>query len=152
MTHEFEVLSPVASFSDSKYAAEDDTRLISQVEIWSISTRVFETFGVDTEAPILDRLVPQLRRFGIALDTWRANWNEHFNVNSHVGNYPRKVSDSIFISQSFTYALTLSAGCLKRQIHHFKCLQKWRSLLAPLFFLRFLYCVSSLLTAKCNHI
>ena len=90
MTHDFEALSPAGSFLDSKYATEDDARLISQVQIWSISTRVFETFGVDTVAPVPDRLVPQLRRFGISLDTWRANWNERFNVNSHVGNYPRK--------------------------------------------------------------
>jgi hypothetical protein len=90
MTHDFEALNPTASFLDSKYATEDDASLVSQVEIWSIGTRVFETFGVDTDAPVSDRLVPQLRRFGIALDTWRANWNERFNVNSHVGNYPRE--------------------------------------------------------------
>jgi hypothetical protein len=90
MTHDFEALNPTASFLDSKYATEDDARLVSQVEIWSIGTRVFETFGVDTDAPVSDRLVSQLRRFGIALDTWRVNWNERFNVNSHVGNYPRK--------------------------------------------------------------
>ena len=90
MTHDFEALRPAASFLDSKYATEDDARLISQVEIWSINTRVFEAFGVDTDAPVLDRLVPQLRRFCIALDTWRANWNERFNVNSGVGKYPRE--------------------------------------------------------------
>ena len=90
MTHDFEALTPTASFLDSKYATEDDGRLVCQVELWSIGTRVFETFGVDTDAPISDRLVPQLRRFGIALDTWRANWNERFNVNGHVGDDPRK--------------------------------------------------------------
>ena len=89
MTHDFEALNPTASFLDSKYATEDDARLVSQVELWSIGTRMFETFGVDTDAPVSDRLVPQLRRFGIALDTWRANWNERFNVHSHAGNDPR---------------------------------------------------------------
>jgi hypothetical protein len=96
LTRGFEVLNPTASFLDSKFATEDDARLVSEVEIWSTSTRVFETFGVDTDAPISERSVPQLRRFCIALDTWRANWNERFNANNYVGNYPRKVSELHF--------------------------------------------------------
>jgi hypothetical protein len=90
MTHDFEVLNPTATFLDSKYATDDDARLVSEVEIWSTNTRVFETFGVDTNAQIADRLMPQLRRFGIALDTWRANWNERFSTASHDGSYPRQ--------------------------------------------------------------
>jgi hypothetical protein len=90
MTHDFEVLNPTATFLDSKYATEDDARLVSEVEIWSTNTKVLETFGVDTNAPVSDRLVPQLRRFSIALDTWRANWNERFHSNNHNGNYPRQ--------------------------------------------------------------
>jgi hypothetical protein len=90
MTHDFEVLNPTVTFLDSKYATEDDARLVSEVEIWSTNTRIFETFGVDTNAPVSDRLLPQLRRFGIALDTWRANWNERFSNNSVVDNYPRQ--------------------------------------------------------------
>jgi hypothetical protein len=90
MTHEFETLNPAAAFLRSPHATEDDARLISEVEIWSTSTHVLETFGVDTDAPLSDGAVPQLRRYGIALDTWRANWSERFSRNSHIGNYPRK--------------------------------------------------------------
>ncbi|KAF2667875.1 C6 transcription factor [Microthyrium microscopicum] len=90
MTHEFETLNPPAVFLESPYAAEDDARLISEIELWSTSTRVFENFGVDTDAPLADKSVAQLRRYGIALDTWRANWNERFTQNEQLGNYPRK--------------------------------------------------------------
>jgi hypothetical protein len=40
--------------------------------------------------PIPNSLLPQLRRFGIALDTWHDDWIEKFMVNSQVGNYPHK--------------------------------------------------------------
>jgi hypothetical protein len=74
----------------SEFATEDDARLVSQVEIWTVSTRVFDQFSLDPEAHLSDQLIPQLRRLSIALDTWRADWNERFMVNAQVGNYPRK--------------------------------------------------------------
>lgn len=90
MTRDFEAASTPMQFLESEYATEDDARLISQIEIWAISSRIFETFGVDTEMPVPERLLPQLRRLNIALDTWRADWNDRFAPNEHVGNYPRK--------------------------------------------------------------
>lgn len=35
-------------------------------------------------------MTPQIRRLSIALDTWRADWQERFQYNASVGNYPRK--------------------------------------------------------------
>lgn len=75
-------------FLKSEYATEDDARLVSQVEIWSITTRVYDQFSLDPEAQLSDQLTPQLRRLSIALDTWRADWNERFQVRGQVGNYP----------------------------------------------------------------
>ena len=63
------------------------------MEIWIINTRVFDHFSLDPSAHLSDRLIPQLRRLGIALDTWRADWYEKFQTNLHVGNYPRKGVD-----------------------------------------------------------
>lgn len=71
-------------------ATEDDARLVSQVEIWSIASTVFETFGFDVETPVQPSLIPRMRRFGIQLDTWRADWNDQFGLHVHVGDYPRK--------------------------------------------------------------
>ena len=71
MTREFSSLSSPLAFLDSKFATEGDTVLISQVEIWSTNSRIFDTFGVDPETKIESRLLPQLRRLNIALETWR---------------------------------------------------------------------------------
>ena len=73
-----------------KHAGEDDARLISQVKLWSIATYVLDDFGFDVDRPISQDLIPNLRRFSIALDTWRADWSDSFNLNPHVGDYPRK--------------------------------------------------------------
>ncbi|KAJ9610244.1 hypothetical protein H2200_005021 [Cladophialophora chaetospira] len=90
LTRDFSAITPPSQFLLSEYATEDDIRLVSQVEIWTISTRVFDQFSLDPEAHLSDQLIPQLRRLSIALDTWRADWNEKFHVNEYVGNYPRK--------------------------------------------------------------
>ncbi|KIX03321.1 uncharacterized protein Z518_06873 [Rhinocladiella mackenziei CBS 650.93] len=90
LTRDFSAITPLSEFLKSEFATEDDARLVSQVEIWSISNRVFDQFSLDPEAHLSDQLLPQLRRLGIALDTWRADWNERFHVNECVGNYPRK--------------------------------------------------------------
>jgi hypothetical protein len=97
MTRDFEVLNPTATFLDSRHATEDDIRLVSEVEIWATSTRVFETFGVDTESPVSERSIPQIRSFGIALDTWRVNWTERFKASAQIsGNYPGKAVELHF--------------------------------------------------------
>lgn len=90
MTGEYEAVRSTDRFLACAYADEDDARLISQVNIWSITSQVFETFGTDSSRPTPITMVGQLRRFNIALDTWRADWNERFNHNYHVGNYPYK--------------------------------------------------------------
>jgi hypothetical protein len=76
MTREFKSLSSPMAFLNSSFATEKDARLISQVEIWSTNGRVFDTFGVDPEMAISDKLLPQIRRLNIALDTWRADWSD----------------------------------------------------------------------------
>lgn len=90
MTGEYEAVRVAEKFLDCAFAVEDDARLISQVVIWSTTSRVFETFGTDTSQEIPTAMISQLQRFNISLDTWRADWSERFQPNDHVGNYPRK--------------------------------------------------------------
>ena len=60
MTREFDTLSPPRAFLDSEFANEADARIVSQLEIWSISSRVHDTFGVDTETMIPQRLLASI--------------------------------------------------------------------------------------------
>ena len=85
-----DVVNAWPSFMDSKHAYEDDARLVSQVHVWSIVSRVQDKFGTNVEAPLPTESLPQVRRFVIELDTCRADWSERFSLNAHVGNYPKK--------------------------------------------------------------
>ena len=91
MTQEYdESIQSASQILRTEHATEDDSRLVSQLAIWSISSAVYETFGVDVDTPISHDVLPKTRRFMIALDTWRADWNERFNRNAYVSDYPRK--------------------------------------------------------------
>jgi hypothetical protein len=89
-TRECESIKASSHFLDTENATQDDARLVSQVEIWSIATQILDTFGFNMEIPIATDLVPTLRRYMIALDTWRADWNERFSRSQQVGDYPKK--------------------------------------------------------------
>jgi hypothetical protein len=89
MTRELDI-SAARSLLDSQYAIEDDHRLFSQVELWANNYRTYKTFGINNEAPLTDSSLSDFRRLSIALDTWRADWEEKFRFNAHVGNYPAK--------------------------------------------------------------
>ena len=90
MTHECDSIRAATKMLSLPHATQDDARLISQANIWTISTKVFDTFGTDVSSPLDVKQLPQLRRLNIALETWRADWIEAFNYHDHVGNYPAK--------------------------------------------------------------
>ncbi|CAK7208875.1 hypothetical protein SCUCBS95973_000261 [Sporothrix curviconia] len=90
LTREDESIRDARRFTTGPHATEDDARLVSQVLRWSLLTNIFDTFGVDVTRALTDDEVPHLRRFGLALDSLRAEWVDRFRPNPHVGNYPRK--------------------------------------------------------------
>lgn len=90
MTRDCEAIASASRFLLSKFATENDARLVSQVKIWAISTQVFDTLGTDVDTAIPHTLLPQILRFAIQLDTWRADWNDRFSINARIGDYPRK--------------------------------------------------------------
>jgi hypothetical protein len=90
MTAESELIRSSNNFLLVPDSTEDDARIVSQVQVWSTSTQGLNLMGFDVNENVPDALLPPLRRLMISLDTWRANWNERFGHNTHVGNYPRK--------------------------------------------------------------
>lgn len=89
-TRNYEEIDRAKEILSLPQATEDDARLISQVELWSITTRVLETFGFDAELSPPSSLAARMRRFNIEYDIWRADWSDRFGHHVHVGNYPRK--------------------------------------------------------------
>ena len=90
MTGEHEAVAAVDLFLACQFATEDDSRLISQVKLWTISTAVFSSFGTDTRQAIHDNDFGNVLRFNLALDTWRLEWSEKLTPHATIGNYPRK--------------------------------------------------------------
>lgn len=90
MTGEHEAVAAVDLFLACQFATEDDSRLISQVKLWTISTAVFSSFGTDTRQAIHDNDFGKVLRFNLALDTWRLEWSEKLKPHATIGNYPRK--------------------------------------------------------------
>jgi hypothetical protein len=60
MTRECESINAAARLLRTENATEDDSRLVSQVEIWWTASRIFETFGVHVDTPVSPELVPRL--------------------------------------------------------------------------------------------
>lgn len=90
LTRDYEEITKSRDILSLPQATEDDARLVSQVELWSITSKVLETFGFDVELSPTPSVVSRMRRFAIEYDTWRADWNDRFGRHVHVGNYPRK--------------------------------------------------------------
>ena len=90
MTQEGDSIRARSKMLSLPHATQDDARLISQVDIWSTSSKIFDTFGTDMRSPLDIKVLPQLRRLSIAIDTYRADWVEAFTHNDYVGDYPAK--------------------------------------------------------------
>jgi hypothetical protein len=73
LTREFESLKTPKAFLGSEFCTPADAKLISQIELWSISSRVFDVFGADIEASITNERVAELESLNRSFDLCRAN-------------------------------------------------------------------------------
>lgn len=72
---------------------QGDVRLHSQIAIFIILTRVYNTFGPDIEEMVQDEDIVRLQHFNAALDMWRSNWTHRLAPNLYVATYPAKGVD-----------------------------------------------------------
>lgn len=75
MTHEFGDSTIPRLLLQCKFSQcqQDDLSLVAQYELWSITTRVFDTFGADIERHS-SAFVDELRHFESVYDTWLEDW------------------------------------------------------------------------------
>lgn len=73
MTREFRSLKSPKVFLQSKFCTPADVKLISLVELWSVSSRVFDIFGADTEASITNERVTELESLSRCFDLCRSS-------------------------------------------------------------------------------
>ncbi|PPJ50789.1 hypothetical protein CBER1_06506 [Cercospora berteroae] len=90
MTRQDDSIRAILQFIETEHAVEDDLRLASQVQFWSVGSDIYQTFGVDVERPLDVSAIDPVRRYSISLDRIRADWTQRLHSNRYVGNYPRK--------------------------------------------------------------
>lgn len=78
MSETFHNIGAFGDFLESENASDNDQRLVSQLEIWSINYRTYKVFGLDSQGALPSTYLNDFRRINIALDTWRADWEEKF--------------------------------------------------------------------------
>ena len=70
--------------------SQADIRLHSQVSVFIILTRVYNTFGPNIEQMVAEEDLIRLRHFNVALDAWRLKWEGQLAPNPYVSTYPSK--------------------------------------------------------------
>lgn len=80
MTRELPSSNAPRTLLQGRFSTVKDLSLVSQMELWSTSSRVFDVFGADIEG-ILDPLKSmELRRLANAFEEWHAEWLEILTV------------------------------------------------------------------------
>lgn len=92
MTQDFRSLKSPKFLLQSKFSKPEDVKLISQVELWAISSRVFEVFGADIEAAITTERVAELDALSRAIDLCRSA----VLASTSIGNDPSDLSQKLF--------------------------------------------------------
>lgn len=76
LTRDFQSLKAPRDFLQSPFSTSYDLSLIAQVELWSISGRVFDRFGADIENPMASQKSTELESFGREYDQWFGEWSD----------------------------------------------------------------------------
>ena len=74
MTRETRMLKESRTLLDSEFSSSSDLQLISQVELWSISTQVFDSFGAATDSTFISGRLSELEYLSHAYENWRQEW------------------------------------------------------------------------------
>ncbi|PUU76314.1 hypothetical protein B9Z19DRAFT_990871 [Tuber borchii] len=91
--HDHEPMRKYELYLQSSLAIEGDNRLISQVSLFVIMTRIYNCFEGEAEGEISDESLSQLAGFNEQLDNWRNTWRARLQTNAFVGDYSAKSVD-----------------------------------------------------------
>ncbi|RFU23914.1 hypothetical protein B7463_g12426, partial [Scytalidium lignicola] len=96
MTREFRSLKSPRAFLESKLCIPDDEKLVSEVELWSISSRVFDIFGADTEATIATDRIAELDSLNRSFDLCRSAVLGAMTMDEGPGDFSEQLFDLHF--------------------------------------------------------
>lgn len=84
MTQEWRSLQVPGALLRSEHSRHTDLALISQVELWAISRRVFESFGADVNSSDASKRLADIAMLDAAFQDWRRHWLETMAVDAGV--------------------------------------------------------------------
>lgn len=98
LTRDFHSLKSPGAFLQSRFSVPADLKLISQIELWSISGRVFDIFGADIESSMASHRSTELERLSSAYDRWRQDWLSVLLLKQDLDKASERVFDLYFYS------------------------------------------------------
>ncbi|OQD95525.1 hypothetical protein PENSOL_c020G06296 [Penicillium solitum] len=98
LTRDFHSLRRPRDFLQSYFTNPSDLSLISQVELWSISSRVFDMFGADIECSAASQRSDKLAQMSAAYDEWLEEWIAMLSFTDAPATFSRRVFDLYFHS------------------------------------------------------
>ena len=76
LTRDTKILKSPRALLDSDFSSPSDLNLVSQVELWSISTQIFDQFGAATDSALIHSRLAELEEFSETYESWRHKWTE----------------------------------------------------------------------------
>jgi hypothetical protein len=76
MTRTLRSLKHPRTLLQSSHSRISDRRLIADVELCSLSTAVFDTFGADVMSPFDPARTPDIEQLGRLFEDWHKQWSE----------------------------------------------------------------------------
>jgi hypothetical protein len=98
MTRELRSLKTPRALLQSEFSTPSDPKLISQVELWGISNRVFEVFGADIQNPSIRSRSTELDQLSSAYDRWRHEWLEVLKIRNTLDDFASHTFELYFYS------------------------------------------------------
>ena len=98
MTREFKALKNPRALLDSSFSTPSDLNLISQVELWSISSQVFDNFGAATDSAFARSKSTEIEYFSNAYESWRHEWVEVLRTRHDFDQTSQTILDLYFHS------------------------------------------------------
>ncbi|CAG8979489.1 hypothetical protein HYALB_00011893 [Hymenoscyphus albidus] len=88
--HEDQAIANHENFLKLPGTAQPDLRLLSQVALFIILTKMYNTFGPDIDHILEEYDLALLRGFNMDLDGWRMRWESQLDPNPFISTYPSK--------------------------------------------------------------
>lgn len=93
MTREFQSWNSPRVFLQSKFCSPSDVLLVSHLELWFTSSRVFDIFGADTEAFITEDREAQIELLSRSFDTCRSDLFGGMAIDSGPARFSQRLFD-----------------------------------------------------------